>query len=104
MISEHFRNEGLRVIEAENGEEALTLLRSLEGVDLVITDIRMPGAVDGVTLAQSVKQEYQLPVILVSGHYEAALPGDVADAFFAKPYSVDRVFAAAVRLLKSAQP
>ena len=103
-IAEHFRSEGLRVIEAQNGEEALSLLGSVEAVDLVITDVRMPGAIDGVTLAQSVKRDHQLPVILVSGHYGAMMPISIADAFFAKPYNFDAVFAVAVDLLKNPRP
>ncbi|MGA8772506.1 MAG: response regulator [Rhodomicrobium sp.] len=103
-LAEHFRSEGVRVIEAQNGEEALSLLGSVDAVDLVITDIRMPGAIDGVTLAKSVRRDYQLPVILVSDHYGAVLPTNSADAFFAKPYNFDTVFAAAFDLIKSAQP
>ena len=99
-IAEELRSRALRVIEANNAEEALRVLQCVQGVDLVITGIRMPGVVDGVTFARFVKREYGLPVILASAHYEAALPGRVADAFFAKPYNADQLFAAAVELLK----
>ncbi len=104
VIAEYLRSEALHVIEAKNGEEALSLLGSVETVGLVITDIHMPGAVDGVALAQSVKAEYQLPVILVSGCYEGVIPAGIADAFFPKPYDLHRLFSAAIELLKGTEP
>jgi CheY-like chemotaxis protein len=104
LIAEHFRNEGCRVIEATNGEEALSILRTVQPVDLVISDISMPGSIDGITLARHVKQDYQLPVILVSGHYPGALVTGVADAFFAKPYQIEQIAVAAAKLLKGTEP
>jgi CheY-like chemotaxis protein len=99
-IADHFREEGVDVIEAKNGEEALSILRSATPVDLVISDIRMPGKIDGVALAQTAKREYRLPIILVSSHFSEALSPEVADSFFAKPYDLDRILAATVELLK----
>ncbi|MGA7326754.1 MAG: response regulator [Rhodomicrobium sp.] len=104
VIAEYLRSEGFHVIEAQNGEEALSLLGSVEKVGLVITDIRMPGAVDGVTLAQCVKAEYRLPVILVSGYYGGAIPAGIADAIFPKPYDLQSVYSAAIELLKGSEP
>jgi two-component system, response regulator PdtaR len=104
VVADRLRSEGMRVIEAKSGDEALWLLASTEQIDLVVTDIRMPGTIDGVTLAQFAKKEYRLPVILASAHYEALLPTGIADAFFAKPYDMDRVFAAVVDLLQRDHP
>ena len=104
VVADHLRSEGMRVIEAKSGDEALWLLASTDRIDLVVTDIRMPGSIDGVTLAQFAKKEYRLPVILASAHYEALLPTGIADAFFAKPYDMDRVFAAVVHLLQRDHP
>ena len=104
VVADRLRSEGMRVIEAKSGDEALWLLASIDRIDLVVTDIRMPGTIDGVTLAQFAKKEYRLPVILASAHYEALLPTGIADAFFAKPYDMDRVFAAVVHLLQRDHP
>ena len=98
-LAEHFRRTGVRVIEAINGEEALSILTAVQAVDLVITDVHMPGSIDGITLAQRVKQDYQLPVILMSGQHADAPPNGIADAFFAKPYELDKLLAAASTLL-----
>ena len=104
VVADRLRGAGMRVIEAKNGDEALSLLASTEHIDLIVTDIRMPGAIDGVTLAQLAKKVYGLPVIVASAHYEALLPTGIADAFFGKPYHVDRVVAAVVDLLQRNHP
>ncbi len=53
-------------LEASTGEEALAALRQ-GGVDLLVTDIRMPG-MDGYALLAEVKQEFpELPVVAISG-------------------------------------
>ena len=104
LIAEYLRDEGYRVIEARDGEEALSILRAVEGVDLVITDIDMPGSLDGIRLAQQVKQHYQLPVILMSGRYSSTVTAEIADAFFAKPFDLEKLAAAAAKLLEGTEP
>jgi CheY-like chemotaxis protein len=91
MIADHLRTEGLRVIEARDGDEAVAILGSGEPVDLVMTDIWMPGSVDGVKLAREAKEIHRLPVIMVSGHYSEAKAAGLADAFFSKPYDLDSI-------------
>ena len=63
--------DGFQTIEAENGVQALDLLRRLgTGVDLLVSDIRMP-LMDGFTLACTVRAEFPaIPLILVSGYAE----------------------------------
>ena len=65
------QNDGFQTIEAENGVQALELIRKLgTGVDLLVSDIRMP-RMDGITLACSVRAEFPaIPLILVSGYAE----------------------------------
>ncbi len=59
------------VAAASNGAEALALLRS-RGVDVVLTDVRMP-VMDGLTLAQQVRSEFpHVPVVIVSGYADFA--------------------------------
>ena len=43
-----FKTHGYDVLEAERGDEALRLIRDIENLDVVITDLRMPGMIDGV--------------------------------------------------------
>lgn len=80
------RDEGYVVLEAADGSEALSLLTSGHPLDLVLSDIRMPGEPDGVALTSVIKaMRPSLPVVLVSSHLE---PGTAhaADGFLAKPY------------------
>lgn len=87
VLCESLREEGYFVIEARNADEALVIL-DLQMPNLVITDVRMPGSVDGIGLLALVKLSHpKLPVIMTSGHFSAdnALAAG-ADNFITKPY------------------
>ena len=56
LLSLELTTEHCEAQTASNAEEALNLLRG-EGFDLVITDVRMPGALDGIDLIRSYRQE-----------------------------------------------
>jgi DNA-binding NtrC family response regulator len=90
VISDALRDEGFTVIEAFNADEAADILIAGKVVDLVFSDVRMPGSLDGVGLLAFVKEHFpQLPVILSSAHLEpsVALTGG-ARHFLSKPYKV----------------
>ena len=86
-LADAFRRAGWTVYEAASGEEAIHLLHSPIGVGLVLTDVRMPGAVDGTTLAGWVRRERPaVRVAVMSGHYEPSLQErSLLDAFLTKP-------------------
>ena len=92
VIAEHLRECGYRVIEAGSGDEALDILRRTAlSIDVVFSDVRMPGAIDGFALAQWVRrQRPAIKVVLTSGIARAA---DAAQALceeaplVPKPYS-----------------
>jgi DNA-binding response OmpR family regulator len=70
VLSRHLGNMGFDVIEASNGYEGQNLFLNTT-INLVITDLEMPG-MDGWTLAFSIKQEApHIPVIMVTGMDEA---------------------------------
>ena len=83
---------GFRMIEAHDGEQALTLARS-QRPDLILMDIQLP-LVDGYEATRSIKRDPELksiPIIAVTSY---ALSGDEdrarqagCDAYVAKPYS-----------------
>jgi CheY-like chemotaxis protein len=59
---------GYRVLEAENAAAAARLLEEDTGIDLLFTDVRMPGQIDGRTLGQWARLERPgLKVLLTSG-------------------------------------
>lgn len=105
MISDAFRERGFSVIEAFNGDEAVDLLMTGKTVDLVFSDVRMPGSLDGLGLLEFVRRHApELPVILTSGHLEPQLALEQgARHFLRKPYHIEAVLGlVASELAKSA--
>ncbi len=85
VTSDFLRDLGYTVIEAASAEAAEVLAHAAGGVDLVITDVVMPGA-DGPALAAHLRADWPgLPVLFVTGHADRArLEGEVV---LAKPFS-----------------
>jgi CheY-like chemotaxis protein len=91
MVAEELRDRGFNVLEAASGDAAARLLRGGAQVDLVFTDVRMPGLIDGIELARVVYSEFpEVKVIIASGHI-SSLPVGIADGFFSKPYDLASV-------------
>jgi CheY-like chemotaxis protein len=88
MAAEYFRGSGYRVIEANDADEAVSVLASGNRVHVVFSDIKMPGSTDGLALADWIAQRYPgLPVILTSGCRPDVLPANCR-CFFVKPCSL----------------
>ena len=87
MMADKLRDEGYLVIEAATGDEALQVLRhNSVDVQVIVTDVRMPGAIDGLGLAREVRSRHPLiKIVLTSAHLPKHVPVD-HDGFFAKPY------------------
>ncbi len=67
MLSRHFRMSGYDVDVAGNGIEALKILNE-KRLDVVISDIRMPG-MDGVALLREIQQQFpMMRVIMITGY------------------------------------
>ncbi|MDX9862112.1 MAG: PAS domain-containing protein [Rhodospirillales bacterium] len=90
------RNKGYKVLEADCGEGALDVINSSgETIDLIISDVVMPG-MDGHTFVRLVRQELpDVKVILVSGYAEETVAGDIQRDptlhFLPKPYSLQQL-------------
>jgi len=88
---------GHAVITAASGREALALFAG-ENVDLVITDLGMPG-MTGLALAAELKQQRAVPIVLLTGWADelnrASTPN--VDLLLAKPFTRDRLFEAMAR-------
>ena len=92
------REAGFDVLEAVDSSEALALLTTGHPLDLVVTDIRMPGTMDGLELTSLIKANRpNLPVALLSSHLGQC--EHEADVFLSKPYSPDELVAVAQRLV-----
>lgn len=93
-LAEHLRSCGFIVIEAANGEEAQALILAGAYPDLIISDINMPGAVDGVALALWLRDQNVNAVVMLTSGMESSLSAaqtactHVQD-FVPKPYSFE---------------
>lgn len=88
-LAEILGDEGFDVIEAEDGVQAVALLGN-GGVDLVMTDVNLPGGVSGWAVADAARERHaSLPVVFVSGGAEppSGRRPSPHDTFVQKPYS-----------------
>lgn len=98
-VSDALRDAGFRILEAGSGDEGLTILLSGQVIDLLVTDVRMPGEIDGMELTRRSKLLNDArPVIVCSGHLQAE-ESNPADGFLAKPYSFDALIEIINRLI-----
>jgi CheY-like chemotaxis protein len=79
---------GYPAIEVETAAEALDVLASGEHIDLVFSDVVLPGQVDGLALARTLKQRYpRIPVVLTTG-YTRVFEADPEFPVLRKPYQM----------------
>jgi DNA-binding response OmpR family regulator len=106
-VADYLRDCGYRVIEAGNADEAIKVLNTDERIDVVCSDIQIPGTIDGFGLAQWLRRErLGVKIILVSGVRRAAeAAGDLCDGgpLMAKPYGPDEL-ERRIRILLANQP
>lgn len=101
-LVEEFESLGCRVFEAANGTQALEIVRT-QKIDAVISDIRMPGG-DGVQLLKEIKKlDHAFPVVMLITGFADLSKADAydlgAEAILAKPFDLDEIDEAVVRIL-----
>ena len=90
--AEYLRDCGFTVVEAANAEEARSVLNSRAFIDLVFTDIQMPGEMDGRSLAGWLaRQKPNVPVILTSARLEGDSTSRGQRRFIRKPYQLSDI-------------
>jgi two-component system cell cycle sensor histidine kinase/response regulator CckA len=93
---------GYTVLTADNGEEALEVVRRGEEIDLLLSDVVMPG-MDGPTMVELArKARPDLKVLVMSGYAEEQLRDSINvdnAQFLPKPFSVQELAEAAKRAL-----
>ena len=67
-LAETLEDAGYTVVSAENGDAACDLLKGRDGFDVLLTDIQMPGATDGIDVARDFHARHpDRPVVFMTG-------------------------------------
>ena len=102
IMAEALTDAGFRVDEAESADEALRLLKA-DGYQLLVTDIHMPGSVDGVGLAQQAHTTHpRMPIVFVTGRPDVLtrLKGSgIPGGLLAKPFGLEELVRVVSRLI-----
>jgi len=86
---EFLRGMGYRVIEGKDADEGVSVLAAGTRVDVIFTDVWMPGSLDGLQFARWVAERHpHIPVLLTSGTppTDGALQHGILRRFISKPY------------------
>jgi len=93
MVKDTLKDYGYQVLQAAHGVEALEIYDAHDdSIDLILTDIVMPGGMTGFELGHRIKARNPEVKIIYTSGYNAGIPGSelaVADqTFLTKPYSL----------------
>jgi CheY-like chemotaxis protein len=105
-MADFLDDAGFKVFEAVNADEAIALLQARSDVQVVVTDIEMPGSMNGLELARAVRVRWPgVGIVVTSGRvrpWSDDLMGGVV--FLSKPYLPDAVIGAIRRVAVPKQP
>jgi len=105
-ISSLLSDEGYTVLSAKDGIDAITILR-VEDMDLVITDLRMPGADGNEVLKYAVKNDPDIVVVILTayGTLDTALNSikDGAYDYLTKPFKIQEIILLVEKVFRRAQ-
>ena len=108
LVTDVMQDLGYRTVEASSGRAALDLLRSEQRIDLLVTDVGLPGGMDGWQLAQNGRAvRPALKILFITGYAENTAIGQgtlqPGMQVLPKPFAVD-MLAARVQELTAAAP
>ncbi len=84
---------GYTVLRASDAASAIAIIEDRNDIDLLLTDIVMPGSMNGADLAAKVMEETGLKAVLVTGYADKAIPSEQFQQFdvILKPYRLDEL-------------
>lgn len=102
-IVDFLEDHGFEVFEAENADDAITILVSTPRITIIFTDVDMPGGMDGLKLAAAVRNRWPpIKIVVTSGHRKVNLDDLPVEAkFFGKPYNPDEIVKALRQMSRS---
>lgn len=97
LIAEYLEMRGYRVVRASSGTEALKVMDANPTVNLILTDIRMPGG-DGVSLLKSLRtKDSSCPIVVMMTAFadfsESQALANGANGYLRKPFDVKELMA-----------
>jgi DNA-binding NtrC family response regulator len=99
------QRQRIQSLEADSAAQALGIIQRLGGrLDLIVADIRMPGEMDGIDLAYSVRHSFPaVPVILISGYgdVDAVKQAAANFQFIQKPFVPETILMAVNKVVGS---
>ena len=101
LMVRSLKEVGFRVLSAADGIEALAILDEAGPIDLLVTDIGMPGVDGRMLAAQFVAYEAHAPTLFISARVPEGPP--LPGAFLAKPFSPAALAATAAEMLAAAR-
>lgn len=92
LAVDEFTDAGFSVAEAANGDDALALLKAGPPFDVLFTDVRMPGTIDGWELGRIAGDlQPAIRVIYATGYAERSRPLTASEHFISKPYRCEHI-------------
>jgi len=104
-LMEALGDEGFEVLEAETADAALPILLGDPSIRLLLTDIQLPGTLNGRSLVDRVRVDRpDLPVLFITGRPDPAEEAQASplDCYIAKPYALNDICVAVRRLAGTA--
>lgn len=94
---------GYEALEAEDADQAIRILESRDDIDLVFTDVQMPGTMDGIKLCHYIRNRWPPVKLIVASGIEIIKESSLPEGslFFPKPYADHAITDAMARMLAS---
>jgi len=94
LMADVLEEEGYRVLTAADGQEALAILRSARHIDALVTDVGLPGGLNGRQVADAARvQRPALEILFVTGYAESAVLNhenlEAGMQVLTKPFALD---------------
>jgi len=87
-LADFFEDEGFQVFEAEDADAAIAILEANPSVRIVLTDVQMPGSMNGIKLAHFVRDRYPPTLLVVASGAVKPSPDELPTRtmFLTKPF------------------
>lgn len=94
-LIDFFEDAGFAVFDAENADDAIELMANNPHIRVVLTDVHMPGSMDGLRLAHVIRERHPPTLLLIASGAAKLQPSDlpIGAMFIPKPFNLHAVLA-----------